>query len=236
MIASRNGIPSQEDLKNLATIGEILGKYEKYQKYWTDAGNTVSVQEVQEKAGVEDKFKEAQLVYEYLLKNFREEIDEQLKFRKENKAAVRKKRCGPGGGSGGLGASGEESAGESGVGESGGGVSTLSLLREKRRRCEEELRKIVLRCAEEEKKESEGSAKGGSSSRGARGSARGGNSCVEEGDPGGQKEENGVLKLLEAQLLEAEDLYAWPIAAQELAEVAQLSLPYCLLRACVALE
>ena len=226
MIASGNGIPSQEDFENLATTGEILKKYKLYEEYWKDTGNTVSVEE---KEGVKKKFDEARLVRD----TFKVDIYKQLVIRKEKRAAVRKNRSGPGGGSGGLGASGEEPAGESGVGESGGGDSALSLVQktlqsltpEKRRRCEEALLKFVL-------KESEGSAKGGSPSRGARGSARGGKSCVEEGDAGGQKEEHRVLNLFEA----CKDLYVWPIAAQELAEVAQLSMPYCLLRACVALE
>jgi hypothetical protein len=111
-----------------------------------------------------------------------------------------------------------------------------SLPPEKRSRLDEELGELLSKAIQEEKKETVGSAKGGNSSRGARGSSSGGKSCVVEGDAGGQTEENRVLK--EEHLLEAckEDLYAWPIAAQHLAEVAQLSMPYCLLRACVALK
>jgi uncharacterized membrane protein YgcG len=242
MITSGNGRPSQQDLENLATTGDILKKYKIYEENWT---NTVSVEE---KEGVKKKFDEARLVYVFLEENFKKEIEQQLAIRKSEKAAERKKRStdgsGPGGGSGRSGAGGGEAADESGVGESGGGDSSVSLVQktleslppEKRRRLDEELRELLSKAIQEEKKETVGSAKGGNSSRGARGSSSGGKSCVVEGDAGGQTEENRVLK--EEHLLEAckEDLYAWPIAAQHLAEVAQLSMPYCLLRACVALK
>jgi len=241
MITSGTGRPSQEDLENLATTGDILEKYKIYEENWTKTGNTVSVEE---KEGVEKKFKEARRVYVFLEENFKKEIEQQLAIRKSEKAAERKKRSGPGGGSGRSGAGGGQAADESGVGEGGVGVSTWSLVQktlesetpEKRRRLDEELRKWLSNAIQEEKKETEGSAKGGSPSRGTRGSSSGGKSCVVEGDAGGQTEENRVLK--EEHLLEAckEDLYAWPRAAQHLAEVAQLSMPYCLLRACVALK
>jgi hypothetical protein len=209
MMTSGNGIASlsQEDLKNLATTGEILEKYKIYKGVLEDTGNTISVEEQE---GVKKKFEQARLV----LEKFKLEINEQLKIRTMNKKAEQK--------------SAREK--RSAEGKSGGGVSTWSLVQEtlqslppeKRRRLDEKLRELLLNAIQEEKKETEGTAKGGSSSRGTRGSTRGGKSCVEEGNAGGQQEEN---------LLQAckEDLYAWPIAAQHLAEVAQLSMPYCLL-------